>query len=63
MPGSEALNPGPGGAMVSGWTTLITPGANAAKPADFSLAESTMKYLVFTPPKADYARRNSFASS
>jgi feruloyl esterase len=36
-----------------GWNNLIIPrpGANAA---DFSLADATMKYLVFNPPKPDY---------
>ena len=57
MYGSEAVSPGPAGAMVSGWTNLITPGAGGNKPADFSLAESTMKYLVFTPPQPDYDYR------
>jgi hypothetical protein len=57
MYGSEAVSAGPGGTMVSGWTNLITPGASGDKPADFSLAESTMKYLVFTPPNADYDPR------
>jgi feruloyl esterase len=28
-----------------------------AKPADFNLAEGTMRYLVFTPPKSDYDYR------
>ena len=37
-----------------GWANLIVPGRPGAPPADFSLAEATMKYLVFTPPKADY---------
>ena len=41
--------------MVSGWTNLIVPGPNGGKPADFSLAESTMKYLVFSPPKIFFA--------
>jgi Tannase and feruloyl esterase len=58
MYGSEAVGPGPGGTAVSGWTNLITPGAAGAKPADFALAESTMKYLVFTPPKAGYDYRS-----
>jgi hypothetical protein len=57
MYGSEAVSPGAGGAMVSGWTNLITAGPTGNKPADFSLAESTMKYLVFTPPKPDYDYR------
>ena len=58
MYGSEAVSPGPGGTMVSGWTNLIASGADGRNPADFSLAESTMKYLVFTPPRADFDYRS-----
>jgi hypothetical protein len=58
MYGSEAVAPGlgPNAASVSGWVNMIVPrDADAsAKPADFSLAESTMKYLVFQQPKPDY---------
>jgi feruloyl esterase len=56
MISSEAFSPGPGpnAAPTSGWTNLIVPGPNGANPADFGLAEGTMKYLVFSPPKADW---------
>lgn len=57
MYGSEAVSAGPGDSLISGWTNLITPGANGNEPADFALAESTMRYLVFTPPRADYDYR------
>jgi feruloyl esterase len=56
MYGSEAVTATPvgNGASASGWTNLIVAGQADAKPADFSLAESTMKYLAFAPPKPDY---------
>ena len=54
MYGSEAVTTGLQGTPASGWTNLIVPAQPDAKPADFSLAESTMKYLVFTPPRPDY---------
>jgi feruloyl esterase len=54
MFGSEAVTTAPQGTTSSGWTNLIVSAQPDAKPADFSLAESTMKYLVFTPPRADY---------
>jgi feruloyl esterase len=55
MPSSEALVAGPGGgAPASGWMNLIVPARADAKPADFNLAENTMRYLVFTPPQPDY---------
>ncbi len=37
-----------------GWANLIVPGPRGGTPADFNLADSTMKYLVFTPPKPDW---------
>jgi len=37
-----------------GWNNLIIPGRPGAAAADFSLANATMKYLVFNPPKPDY---------
>ena len=37
-----------------GWANLIVPGRPGATPADFSLAEATMRYLVFMPPKPGY---------
>jgi hypothetical protein len=56
MYGSEAMAaaPGPNTASASGWLNLIVPRQVDAKPADFSLAESTMKYLVFPEPRPDY---------
>ncbi len=54
MYGSEAMGPGPNGAAASGWLNLIVSRQADVKPADFSLAESTMKYLVFPQPKPDY---------
>src|SRR5262252_2216923 len=59
MVGSEAVTPaaGPNAAPASGWMNLIVARSAETKPADFSLAESTMKYLVFDPPKADYDYR------
>jgi feruloyl esterase len=57
MVGSEAVAPGPGGAPGSGWLNLIVSRQADAKPADFSLAESTMKYLVPQPPQPDYDYR------
>jgi feruloyl esterase len=56
MYGSEAMSagPGPNGASASGWLSLIVQRQADVKAADFSLAESTMKYLVFTEPKPDY---------
>jgi feruloyl esterase len=43
MPGSE-----------SAWMNVMVAGRPDAKPADFNLAENTMRYLVHTPPKPDY---------
>ena len=56
MPGSEAVvaAPGPNAPSASGWLNLIVPRQADQKPADFSLAESTMKYLVFPKPQPDY---------
>jgi hypothetical protein len=54
MPGSEALIPGPSGTGVSGWMNLILSTQPGGKPADFNLAEGTMRFLVFRPPQADY---------
>jgi feruloyl esterase len=54
MLGSEALVTGPGGATASGWANVILPARPDAKPADFNLAENTMRYLVFQPPQPDY---------
>jgi hypothetical protein len=55
MPGSEAVTTGLfGGGTGSGWLNVIVGTQPNAKPADFNLAENTMRYLVFTPPKPDY---------
>jgi hypothetical protein len=55
MPGSEAIMPGLfGGPSASGWMNLIISARPGSKPADFSLAEETMRYLVHKPPKPDY---------
>jgi hypothetical protein len=55
MPGSEAVMPSLfGGGSGSGWMNLIVSGQPGFKPADFSLAEETMCYLVHKPPKPDY---------
>jgi feruloyl esterase len=55
MPGSEAVVTGLfGGGTGSGWmNVIVAPSANAT-PADFNLAENTMRYLVHKPPKPDY---------
>jgi len=55
MPGSEAVTTGLfGGGTGSGWMNVIVPAQPDAKPADFNLAEQTMKYLVFDPPRPDW---------
>jgi feruloyl esterase len=55
MPGSEAVTTGLfGGGAGSGWLNVIVATQPGAKPADFSLGENTMRYLVFKPPKPDY---------
>jgi tannase/feruloyl esterase len=53
MLGSEAVVTGPNGPS-SGWMNLIVPAGPDARPADFGLAEATMRYLVFAPPQPDY---------
>jgi feruloyl esterase len=53
MIGSETTTPGPNG-PASQWMNLIAPARPDAKPADFNLAEGTMRYLVPKPPKPDY---------
>src|SRR5262245_38985305 len=60
MYGSEAVAPpvfGGGTTPASGWMNVIVSAQAEAKPADFTLAEGTMRYLVFTPPKPDYDYR------
>jgi feruloyl esterase len=55
MPGSEAIMPSLfGGGSGSGWMNVIVSAQPGFKPADFSLAEDTMRYLVHKPPKPDY---------
>jgi hypothetical protein len=55
MPGSEAVMPGLfGGGSGSGWMNVIVAAQPDAKPADFNLAEGTMRYLVHKPPQPDY---------
>jgi feruloyl esterase len=57
MVGSEALAPNFNGTVASGWSNLIVPAQPDSKPADFALAEATMRYLVFQPPRPDYDYR------
>jgi feruloyl esterase len=55
MPGSEAVMPDLfGGGSGSGWMNVIVSAKPDVKPADFGLAENTMRYLVHKPPKPDY---------
>jgi feruloyl esterase len=55
MPGSEAVMPSLfGGGSGSGWLNTIVSARPGVKPADFGLAEDTMRYLVHKPPKPDY---------
>src|SRR5690606_33921178 len=58
MPGSEAVTAGIfGGGTGSGWLNLIVPAEPGGRSLDFNLAENTMKYLVFTPPRPDWDYR------
>ena len=54
MLGSEAVSTGFTGVTASGWMNLIVPAGPDARPADFGLAEATMRYLVFEPPQPAY---------
>jgi hypothetical protein len=55
MAGSEAVTTGLfGGGTGSGWLNVIVSGQPGGKPADFNLAENTMRYLVHKPPKPEY---------
>jgi hypothetical protein len=55
MPGSEAVVTNTfGGGAGSGWLNVMVAARPGAKPADFNLAEGTMRYLVPRPPKPDY---------
>jgi feruloyl esterase len=53
-PGSESVMPLFGGGTGSGWMGLIVSAQPGGTPADFGLAENTMRYLVHKPPKPDY---------
>lgn len=53
-PGSEAVMGLFGGGTGSGWMNVIVSPQPGGKPADFSLAENTMRYLVHNPPDPDY---------
>jgi hypothetical protein len=59
MLGSEALVlPDSGNApATSAWVNLIVPLRSGTPSVDFSLAEDTMRYLVFTPPRPTYDYR------
>jgi hypothetical protein len=52
--GSEAVLPRPNGQATSGWVGLIAPAEAGGRTADFGLAEGTMRYLVFDPPRPDW---------
>jgi feruloyl esterase len=55
MPGSEAVVNGLfGGGSGSGWLNVIVATQPEAKPADFNLAENTMRYLVHKPPQPEW---------
>jgi feruloyl esterase len=54
-PGSEAVMTGLfGGGKGSGWLNVIVTTQADRKPADFNLAEGTMRYLVLKPPQPEY---------
>jgi hypothetical protein len=58
MPGSEAVVQGLfGGGAGSNWLNVIVATQPDGRPADFNLAENTMRYLVHKPPKPDYDYR------
>jgi hypothetical protein len=52
--GSEAVLARPNAAPASGWVGLIAPAEAGGRTADFGLAEGTMRYLVFDPPRPDW---------
>lgn len=54
MPGSEAVSGLFGGGTGSAWLNVIVTTQPDRKPADFNLAEGTIKYLVPKPPKPEY---------
>jgi feruloyl esterase len=53
-PGSEAVMGLFGGGKGSGWLNVMVTTQPDGKPADFNLAEGTMRYLVFRPPQPEY---------
>lgn len=59
MPGSEAAvsPPSGSGAATSAWLNFIVAAQPDRKPADFNLAENTMRYLVLNPPDPNYDYR------
>jgi feruloyl esterase len=59
MLGSEAVTAGLfGGGTGSGWMNVIVPAQPGGNAADFGLADNTMKYLVFDPPRPDWDYRD-----
>lgn len=57
MPGSEQVVTGGNGTTASSWMNLIVPANPEATPADFNLAQGTLRYLAFVPPRPDYDYR------
>ena len=59
MPGSEAVVSAAFGdaAPASAWMNFIVPAVPGGRSADFNLADDTLRYLVFSPPKPDYDYR------
>jgi Tannase and feruloyl esterase len=57
LPGSEAVAGLFGGGRGGGALTVVLPAPAGAIAADFNLADNTMKYLVFTPPRPDWDYR------
>jgi len=55
--GSEQITSLFGGGTGSGWMNVIVTDPATTTPADFNLAENTMRYLVPKPPKPDYDYR------
>ncbi len=53
MPGSEQVVAGANGAS-STWMNLIEPATPGATPADFNLAQGTMRYLAQVPPQPEW---------
>ncbi|MDR2214552.1 MAG: tannase/feruloyl esterase family alpha/beta hydrolase [Nevskiaceae bacterium] len=55
MPGSEQVSGGAGNnAPASAWLNMIVPAQPGAKPADYNLAEGTIRFLAHTSPQPDY---------